>query len=523
MSVKLDNRWIIVSYDDPSYLALKTNLEFTDSGTRRVFKKINGKTICREIQYRNEERFFKLDNLGNIVINRGLFRILRLNKYFDRSRIYSNEIISEFYNFPQIDILSMSDNILNGIQLRSEQLVTLRKMIYLKRGIVQLPTGTGKTEIMCAFIRLFYLVYNKYPTTLIIENNLNLVNATYKRMTKYGIPCNIYSNTRNIDENTINVCHPKSVCNDLQKNNRLLDNVVILLCDECHHIGSDQNKNIVENCKNVNYCMGLSASAITQDHVFGSRINDFSTHELRIISLLGNLLINMVSGDLIEQDKLATPVLLRFYNDASEEEIDRINAGNWHAIQKIRLQSSKRNEIIVRCSEFFSSHNRKIMILVNTIEWARKLLVLFHEYGLSDIVRASYGGGRFEFYNGEFVSDNDNVLEMFDNGDYKVLIGTSHIYEGTDVKNLDVIILAYGGRKDRLQIQGTGRALRKTKTGKYAYIVDFNDVGDNMLSRQSNERFKRYQDEMKIPDSRIFNDITIGNLESVFKELEGID
>ena len=60
MSVKLDNRWIVVSNNDPSYLALTMNLEFIESGTRRVFKKKNGKTTYRDIEYKNEERFFKL-------------------------------------------------------------------------------------------------------------------------------------------------------------------------------------------------------------------------------------------------------------------------------------------------------------------------------------------------------------------------------------------------------------------------------------------------------------------------------
>lgn len=526
MSVKLDNRWIVVSNNDPSYLALTMNLEFIESGTRRVFKKKSGKTTYRDIEYKNEERLFKLWKNNDLLINRGLFDILNANGYFSKSSISYNESISEFYNFPQLNILGLSDSILDGISLRTEQLVTLRKMLYIKRGIVQLPTGTGKTEIMCAFIKLFYMAYEKYPTTLIIENNINLVNATYKRMHKYGIPCNIYSDTRRIDKNSINVCHPSSVCNDLDKNSKLLDNVVVLLCDECHHIGSDQNRKVVENCSNVNYCIGLSASAITQDHIYGKRVTDFSIAELKIMSLLGNLMINMVSGDLIEQNKLATPVLLRFYNDASEEEIDKINTGNWHAVQKIRLQSIKRNEVIVRCSEFFTSYNRKVLILVNTIEWSHKLLMLFDEFGMSNQVRASYGGGKFEKFDEEykeFVSADEDVLDKFNNGTYKILIGTSHIYEGTDISNLDVIILAYGGRKDRLQIQGTGRALRITKTGKYAYIVDFNDVGDRMLSRQSNERFERYQTEMKIPESRIFNDITIGDLSDIFKRLEGIN
>jgi ERCC4-related helicase len=168
--------------------------------------------------------------------------------------------------------------------------------------------------------------------------------------------------------------------------------------------------------------------------------------------------------------------------------------------------------------------NRKVLILVNTIEWSRLLLKSLFEFGISDTVRASYGGGKFEGYNeGGIFSDTSDVMKKFSDGDFNILIGTTHLYEGVDVPNLDVIILAFGGKKDRLQLQGIGRALRKTKSGKYAYIVDFTDHIDTVLRRQSNIRYGRYTNDLRIPQERMFDCVKLKDLEIIFNQLEEIN
>ena len=521
MSVILTNRFIIVNKDDPSFFPLRMNLTFNSSGVRKVYKNKNGKTEIREIRYNNTDQLFSISDNNDMYIMSGLYDMLSSEGYFNKSEIVDGKKLNKFYDIFDIDI-NECKNILDGIDLRSEQLIALRKMFFLKRCIIQLPTGAGKTEIMCAFIKYFYKYFNEYPTSLVVENNINLVNSTIDRFNKYNIPVTSYRDNRYILKGFVNVCHPSSLNNDLSKNKDLLDDIVVLLYDECHHAKSQLSTNIYENCKNIIYSIGVSASVISQDHIGCKKVVEFSPDELRVIGVTGKLALNMTSGYLIDKETLALPVLFRFYNPANEY-INVAESGNWHKIQDVRLSSDSRNEIIVRCSEFFNRKNRKVLILVNTIKWAKKLLVMFDDYGLSDITCASYGGERFEKYDielKEFVNAGSDVLDEFKRGDVEILIGTTHIYEGADIPNLDVIILAYGGRKERLQVQGIGRALRKTKNGKYAYIVDFTDDEDLVLSRQSRERFKRYKEDMNISDDRIFNNISIGEISDIFSKLE---
>ena len=140
-----------------------------------------------------------------------------------------------------------------------------------------------------------------------------------------------------------------------------------------------------------------------------------------------------------------------------------------------------------------------------------------YKFGLGEYTRASFGGGIFEGFNGaEIYNDNGDVFSKFGNGEYTILIGTSHLYEGVDVPNLDVIVLACGGKGERTQVQGIGRALRKTKSGKYAYIVDFTDTEDAILSRHSRMRMNRYVDIIGVPNEHIYKGISVDNLEEIF-------
>ena len=161
------------------------------------------------------------------------------------------------------------------------------------------------------------------------------------------------------------------------------------------------------------------------------------------------------------------------------------------------------------------------MILVNTVEWSRTLLKQFNDYGLSDRVCASYGSSKFEYYeHGELVSTKKDMFADFDSGKFKIMIGTTHLYEGADIKSLDVIILAFGGKTERLQVQGIGRALRKTKTGNYAYIVDFTDTEDRILSYHSKLRMNRYKEIIGISDKDTYDKISVFDINTILASRE---
>lgn len=516
--VKIYSDYIVVSKDDPSYFPLSIYLKIHINGRSLVTKK-------RTIKVPAEDR--ELYNIYNdmMFIPRGLYGFVK--GYFKYSNIISVEKITSISNVDSvINNISEYKDILDGITLRPEQLEAVRRALKYKRCIIQMGTGSGKSEVMCAVTKCLADVNNGIiPTVLVMEPTVRLKMEMIERFKKYDIPVVDYSQNRKIIDNYVNVCHPQSLGNDLRADESLLNNVQVLFGDEGHHMKSESWRSPTKKMKNLEYSIVVSASAIDQSRVDCVDIKKFTYGEILIMSSSGMLVYNVNADSLIDRGSLAEPVLVVLRNPADEKiENYKKNFLNWHVVSKVRLQSENRTNLIVSAAEFFHNKDRKSLILVHTRDWAHRIMMKLYDLGLSDYTRCSFGGGVFEKYNGyEFVKDDSNVMDRFGSGEFSILVGTSHLYEGIDIPNLDVLILAYGGKAERLQLQGVGRVLRKTKSGNKAYIIDFTDSEDVVLSAQSKRRMNRYENIIGIGEDDIFYDMNIEDLEFIFNKYENPD
>lgn len=514
-----NNSWITVTKDDPSFYSLYNNLIYTRTVKKRSKQRGSNKL---KVSYA-EERLPLYELLESaIAIPIGLLPMIK--DYFFKSEITDNRSKSNLSDTHDL-VFNIEDykNILSDdITLREVQVEALAKILLAKRCIIQITTGGGKSEIMCALVKILAETNdNKFPTTIVFEPTLRLVNDMVARFEGYDIPVVKYGDNREIVPNTVNICQPISLGNDLDKNPYILDEVQIMIGDECHHYSSDSFRKPTYYVNNLEYSIGLSASSIDQANVSNMTMNGYSYEELLMIGATGPIALNVVAKDLIDDEILAIPVLC-VLNNPADEYLAEEDIANWHKTTAVRLESDNRTRLAAMAAELFHNNNRKTLILVHTIRWARKFLEIFHEYELSDYVRASYGGDSFESYNGhEYVRIKDeDVFDKFKSGEYTILVATTHLYEGADVPNLDAIILAYGGKKQRLQIQGIGRVLRKTKQGKYAWIIDFTDHNDPILKRHSQIRLKRYQEQIGITNDRVYYGLPISSLDEIFNRLE---
>lgn len=516
--VKIYSDYIVVTQDDPSYFPLSIYLKIHIKERRLVTKKRTVKVPAKDLV------IYTIYN-NMMFIPRGLYDLIK--DYFKQSNVISVERKTSISNIDSIvNNISKYKDILDGITLRPEQLEAVRRALIHKRCIVQMGTGSGKSEVMCAITKCLADVNNGIiPTVLVMEPTVRLKSEMIERFKRYDIPVVDYSQNRKIVENYVNICHPQSLGNDLKKDEELLNNVQVLFGDEGHHMKSESWRSPTKKMKNLEYSIVVSASAIDQSRVNCTNIKEFSYDEILVMSSSGRLVYNVNAESLIDRGSLAEPVLIVLRNSANEK-IDNYkkNFLNWHIVSKVRLQSENRTDIIVSTAEFFHNKDRKSLILVHTREWAHRMMIKLYERGLADYSRCSFGGGVFEKYNGyEFVKDDSNVMDRFGSGEYSILIGTSHLYEGIDIPNLDVLILAYGGKAERLQLQGVGRVLRKTKSGNKAYIVDFTDSEDVVLSAQCRKRMERYQNIIGIEEDDIYYDMNTEDLEFIFNKYENPD
>lgn len=514
--ITINNNNFIISKDEKNYEFLRRKLAkvhllknmnyFEYSATREVTK-YNMKDIDEQIESLNRQlrqrKFdkcdcfydvyysYNLDEQDNLVIPIGLIDFVK--PYFSQYVKFNYDIKNKLVNTKEA--LEILDNkILPGITLREEQVEAIRRCLILKRTIIQMGTGAGKSEVMCGFIKTIEKCIKECPTTLLLEPTDKLKNEMIERFQKYGINAVDYGKNRKIIKNAINVTHPMSLNNDLEKDPNILNDIKVYLCDECHHIQCQTYVTTILNVPNSEYNIGVSASAISQEHINCKNIAEYDIKEIEAMSMLGKVSLNVTAADLIKESKLAKPVLLVINNPANEK-MNRGKENDWHEIRKKRLQSEDRNIQISNMSAFFSLRNRKTLVLVSTKEWAYDIARKISDLGLNDQCRLSFGGQVFLKYNPDtdkFDKDDSDTFQDYRDGKISILIGTQHLVEGIDVPSLDTVILAYCGKSERIQIQSCGRVLRLTKNGNMAYIVDFSDEKDPILNYQFKKRLKTY-------------------------------
>lgn len=445
---------------------------------------------------------YELDEEDNMIVPIGYLEFIKpyiipeqmkINYKLETPMVNTNNLIEK-----------INDKILPGITLRYQQVEGIKRAIKLKRTLLQLPTGGGKTEIMCGITKLLSNELEEIPTTLVIEPTDKLKKEIIERFNKYGIDAIDYNKDRRVIEHKVNIAHPSSINIDMKKDEHLLDNVKVYFQDEAHHIASDSNSAVVMNVVNAEYIIGVSASVISQDHVDSKNLQEYTLDELKAIAMVGLVSYNITAKDLINEGKLAEPVLL-VVNNPADEKLPKNKQNDWHVISKTHLQSLARIKYISQVATYFSKMKRKSLILVNNKEWAQNIAKCINDLGYGNECRLSFGGQIFLQYNNvedTFERDKE-TFDKFRSGEVSILIGTQHLIEGVDVPSLDCVILPAVGKSERIQIQSCGRALRVTKNGNMAYIVDFSDEKDPILNHQFKTRLSTYINTIGIDRDKI--------------------
>lgn len=513
--VNIFNNYIIISKDDPCVLPIMANLKIYQRESNFIVK---GRKVSNPAQvyplYEEQE--------NEIVLRRGLLNFVK--EYFVNSEVNVCEVIeSPLFNTKEYtDNIELIRNILPSYPLRDLQLDAVKQALLRRKCIIQSPTGSGKSAIMCAIIKVLTEVNNGIcPTVIVLEPTQRLKDEMIEGFRNNGVPAVDYSRSRTVLNNHVNISHPTSMINDLRKDKLLLSNVDVILGDECHHGKSNSYQIVRDNCMNAVYAIGLSASAVLDTHINLKDITKFTISEAKTLSTFGPLAFTAKAEDLIEIKSLASPVLCLLKNEANEKFKRVSDEFSWIEVSRVRLQSEKRTNLVAMASAFFCNQDRKSLILVHTREWAQRILMKLYEMGLGNVSRISFGGGEFQkCINGICERDISDVFSQYKSGEIKILIGTGHLVEGVDVPSLDALILAYGGKSERIQLQSIGRVLRITKTGKKAWIVDFTDEGDKILFSQVKHRIIRYQNIIGIKDEDIHYCENIRQLKEVFNKYE---
>ena len=328
-----------------------------------------------------------------------------------------------------------------------------------------------------------------------------------------------------------------------------------ILVSNCHHIKSNTWSLLNVCIPNAEYALGFSALAITKEHRYETNLKILDIDEVLALGAVSRLLCETTPRYYINKGILACPVVIQFRAWIIKTAMTN---NNWQVIKKAVLESYERIIIGLKAIEVLVKYNRRCLILVDTKIQAYKIMnQLADKFNLSDRAGLAFGGNvglmldrekyeskRINPEDIELISNQkkkseirkrqlaitesclyniDRITDRFDRNEFNILIATTVADEGLDLDSLDSVLLISAGRKDRRFIQRVGRAIRKSKTGKFGYVLDLNDSGNNILEYHSRERMRIYREVIEAYDECIYENFDVDQFEYLFKKLEGIE
>jgi superfamily II DNA or RNA helicase len=148
------------------------------------------------------------------------------------------------------------------------------------------------------------------------------------------------------------------------------------------------------------------------------------------------------------------------------------------------IENKKRNQAFVDKILEESNSGNQCLVIVNETKHGE---ILYDMLEGKTNVEISHGG--------KTGKHRDEVMENLRNGKIRVLIVTTIFDEGVDVPGLNCLFLAGGGQSMRQILQRIGRGLRKKKDGSGVKVYDALDYHNEYLVDHTAERYNYYKEE----------------------------
>lgn len=505
---------VICSPDDKRDVAALITFDNTRAQLSRLTpeqeKLVREATTVYAPGYRYAPLYKKRDSKGNRVWD-GKVRALSRELYFDAGFV---PFVAALLGEVQLDDrrylkqLRAKTDIDHG--LRDYQFEALMKALgttymgmWWPRGVIQIPTGGGKTKLAAAMIRV-----TRGVRTIFIVPSADLVDQTREEFQDNGIDTGTVEESEIIGSRDVVVCTVQSLMwwamgspatpkedespEEFQERallraaelaerrargeeiRRYLSSVEQAFIDEAHSAAAnDQNKgNLFVQAMRLMNCAymrwGLSATPFMREEY----------HNWLLEGVAGQLLFKISTKQLVDAGILARPkitmvrcrplVIPEKWETATELGIVMNNARNEKVVDI--LQQAPGGLAAALIQEV--SHGR----IIESICVGRGMHV---EYLYGPISKRR----------------RKEVWEAFTANEIHAVIASRIGDQGLNIPAIKTLVIAGGGKSKVKTIQRLGRALRRTSTKTEVYVWDFIDVATPHLYRHSMARRKTYLDE----------------------------
>lgn len=363
---------------------------------------------------------------------------------------------------------------LHGITLRDYQIEAINRGLIYGRGIFEVATGLGKTEIAAGIIKALGL------RTLFMVHTQDLLRQTVSRLSERletTIGCigdKVYEAAPSIVVATVQSLF-SLMKQDISRFKALMNSFKVMFQDETHHSSSMTFYRLAMFMHNAYYRFGLSGTPLKKNKL----------SNMKVMAVTGPVIYSKLAEEGIEEGFLSN-IEIRIV-DNTEEIFD----AKWQQIYESGIvRSEHRNTLITEIvNENHKKHKRQ-MLLVRYIEHGKVLQRMLNNHYR---IPTKFLSGRDPAWRREQIKGEFNIQDMKKGG--FVLVASTIFDEGVDIPEVNVLIHAAGGKSEVKTIQKTGRGLRLKKDNEKLIVYDFNDQNSKFLSTHSKKRIKTYKQE----------------------------
>ncbi len=423
-------------------------------------------------QYKSGVWDGKIHLLKKNTIPTGL--LSRVEKILKKENI-SYTIIDE-----RIKITDLKPFSLAGVKLRDYQISAIASMLTHMRGIVQIPTGGGKTLVAAATIKAL-----NCPTAFVVHTS-TLFDQTKEVLTDvFGKDQVGLVGRGTCEYRPITIFMVQTLHSLIKKGlTSKLKEFQALFMDEAHHVSGHSGAKTTwykaqQQFTNAYARFGLTATPILKKH---GLLLEAATGQV----IYKTSLTKLQSDGFVSKTNIKFIELTEDYTHLDYQAAYRVGV----------VENDSRNQIAANEAIRYADDGKLVLIFVEL----RK-----HGELLKDLFDRSKFTGRYHFLSGldtrGFVSE---VKREAKNKQVKILVVTRKLFgEGVDIPAVDVLINLAGGRSLIAFTQMFGRGLRISKGKKNLQYIDFLDNTNRHLRKHSNARIthcrKLGQSVSKIP------------------------
>lgn len=257
------------------------------------------------------------------------------------------------------------------------------------------------------------------------------------------------------------------------------DQFEMVIIDECHHSAGAMIRDSLLKLKNACYRYYFSATPW----------RDNSAEQKLLASAIGTKIIYEISPQrAIELGSIAKPKYEQRRTHNPEKFMGKLKKWREILVEGI-IGNKSRNRQIVDDAIREYNEGKNIFISVDEISHINILKERFLAQGIEvDVIHGLLPR-----------RENNKTIDKVGQRSKGICLGTMSVGEGTDMPNLDVIILASGGKSSIRLLQRIGRGARLgTEFDKKGFLViDYNDGFHPTLARHAFKRKLIYNDYFK--------------------------